>query len=468
MAIYETMKKFLKKSSLLEKTALHVYESIPFGVRNRMLLGPAFVRWTMLLKESDNWDLGRFRDYQFDQVKNLLIHSADSIPYYRKLFSEIGFRPGTMNDFDDFRKIPFLFRKKAQEVSEQLVDERLSLGDLLTMPTSGSSGLPLVVRRNRDNYAAFIAFRTKILERAGYVPGAREVMFWPMVSLGRKTLLPYMRYGDKLILSIRHLTPDWLRQTVKAMADFKPRYVMGFPSVLSVVSSYIKHENPVDFSTLKSVVTYAERMDEWQRSLIEDAFGVKVFSMYAMVESPVIGGECEHAQTMHLHPLYGYTEFADISGECKEIVATGLTTAVMPFIRYLTGDVVTQSRDFCELCGRYHTVVDSIEGRINDFLIGRGGEIIPRLMPWIKTFPNVQQFQFLQRDPGETMLMLVKTVRYTERDTVQIRSRLDSMLGVMKDCIKIEIEFVDEIPATLSGKARMVSQHLDVRSYLKT
>jgi len=64
--------------------------------------------------------------------------------------------------------------------------------------------------------------------------------------------------------------------------------------------------------------------------------------------------------------------------------------------------------------------------------------------------------------------MIMKTERYTDRDTGQIKSWLDTMLGTMKNSICIEIEFVDEIPSTLSGKANMVSQYLDIRSFLKT
>jgi len=113
-------------------------------------------------------------------------------------------------------------------------------------------------------------------------------------------------------------------------------------------------------------------------------------------------------------------------------------------------------------------VVDSLQGRINDFLIGKSGEIIPRLMPWIKTFPNVRQFSFYQEEPGRAVLFISRAEGYTDRDTEVIKFWLDSMLGIMKDAISIEIEFVDHIPLPESGKTRMVTQKLDVRSFLKT
>jgi hypothetical protein len=112
-------------------------------------------------------------------------------------------------------------------------------------------------------------------------------------------------------------------------------------------------------------------------------------------------------------------------------------------------------------------VVDSLQGRINDFLIGKSGEIIPRLMPWIKTFPNVRQFRFHQEEPGRAELFISRGEGYTDRNTEEITFWLDSMLGIMRDSISITIEFIDQITLPESGKTRMVTQKLDVRSFLK-
>lgn len=468
MNFQETIKKFLKRNSLLEHQALNLYETIPYRIRNRVLLGPAFVRWTTLLKQSEDWDRETFRAYQFEQIRKLLMHAAEHIPHYRKTFGEAGFSPDGLKDLDDFRRVPLLLREEVRDEPARLVDERRPVSTLMVAPTSGSSGVPLRIYRNREGRSAFLAFRTSILGRAGYIPGAREVMFWPMVNLGRHMSLPYIKYGRKLILSIRHLTQDWLRRFVKMISDFGPEHILGFPSVLSVVCSFIRHENPVVFPQLKSVISYAENIYDWQKTLIQETLGVRVFSMYSMTECPVIGGECEKTYNMHLHPLYGYTEFMDSTDGYKEIIATGFATRCMPFIRYRTGDLVTEYSDSCPACGRYHTVVGSLHGRVNDLIIGKGGEIIPRLMPWIKTFPNVRQFQFYQEEPGKAYLFILRGERYSYRDTEEIRSWLDNMLGIMKESISIEIEFVDAIPLPPSGKAVMVFQKLDVRSFLKT
>lgn len=419
------------------------------------------------MRESEDWDHEKFRVYQFDRLKHLLIHAGTNVPYYRELFSVGGFHPEKIQDFDDIRKIPPLLRQTVRDSGSELIDERVKRATLMTMPTSGSSGIPLVVYKDKATEAAFLAFRANILKRAGYAPGSREVMFWPMVMPGGRRNLPYVILGNKLVLSIRCLTPEWLGKFVKMISDFKPEFIMGFPSVLSVLSSYIKHNGPAAFTKLKSVISYAETIYDWQRTLIGETFGVRVFSMYSMVERSAIGGECEHVERLHFHPLFGFAEFFDSAGGHREVVATGFTNQVMPLIRYRTGDLVTGGGASCPGCGRCHTVVDSVRGRIDDFLIGKDGEIIPRLMPWIKTFSNVRQFQFFQEEPGRAALKIVRGGGYSDDDTSQIRGWLDNMLGIMKDVVSIEIEFIDHIPAGLSGKTRMVAQKLDVRTFLK-
>jgi phenylacetate-CoA ligase len=190
--------------------------------------------------------------------------------------------------------------------------------------------------------------------------------------------------------------------------------------------------------------------------------------MYSLTERAAIGGECEYSEDLHIHPLFAYTELLDLKGGYKEMVSTGFTNYAMPFIRYRTGDIVTDCSETCNKCGRNHIMVGNIEGRADDFLVGRSGEIIPRLMPWIRIFQNVRQFQFLQEEQGRAYLKIVKAKEYSDGDTHIIKSKLEDMLGPMKNTIAIEIVFVENIPPLSSGKIKMVEQKLEIRKLLET
>lgn len=466
MDLLNNLKKFLKSSKVLEGLAYKVYGGIPYRVYEKFTYGTSYSFWTALLKESRTWDIQRVEEYQIEQLKTLLVHSSKNVPYYGKSFSEFGFNPEKIQSLDDIKVLPYLTKEIIRDRPDEFVDTSVPLKSLIPKLTSGSTGIPMTIYRNKMAVSAFHAFRADLLNRIGHTHRSKEVMFWNMIELGKDKNLPFMKYGNKLILSGRHLSNEWLSKYVDMMWNFKPEFISGFPSTLSIFATFVKNGNNLNLKNLKAIIVYAETLYDWQRKLIEEVFKVRVFSMYAMTELAVIGGECEYSNSVHFYPQYGLTEFKAIDSGYSEVIVTGFTNYAMPFIRYRTGDIVTTTKEFCNKCGRYHQIADSIEGRINDFLIGRKGEIIPRLMPWIKTFPNIKQCQFFQEEPGKVILKLIKTEAYSDTDSDYIILKFKESLGPMSNSLDIEIVFVDNISATSSGKINLVDQRLNVREFL--
>jgi len=461
--IYEVIKKFLKLSASTEKAALEIYERLPLSLRYRVLYGPVFLRWLKVLKEAEEWDQERLYAFQFEQTRNLLMNAMAHVPYYKNLFRRYGYQPEKMQSFDDFRTLPFLDKEIVRDHSTALIDERLSLKYLSRKSTGGSSGIPVTIYRSRANEAAFLAFRTNILDRIHYKPTSKDVMFWAEVQVGNKSV-PYKRYGHRLILSVRYLAGKWIQEYLDMIRQFEPEYILGYSSVLAFLSNFIKLNRISPYRNIKAVIPYSETLYDWQRKLIEESFGCRVFSMYGMTEHAAIGGECEHSTGMHLHPLYGITEFEECFQGYKEIVVTGFTNYEMPFIRYRTGDLVSEHSAFCSACGRTHITVGTIEGRSHSFLIGKNGEVIPSLSSWIGIFHNVLQYQFVQKKRGVVCLNMVPTKAFSESNKDDILHELDTIFARRKDAIKVELNFVDHIPKTSSGKTNMVEQQLDLNS----
>lgn len=450
----------------MERASLEVYERLPLTFRNRLFFGAPFFQWLALLEESENWDRERIAAFQFERMKNLLEHSMKNVPYYRKLFSLIDFDPGRMSTPDDLRLVPPLDKRTVRDNPVDFIDERIPYRSLIRRPTSGSTGIPLTIYGSGENRAAFHAFRANLLGRIGHTPRSREVSFWSMITLGGKERLPFLRYGDKLALSIRHLSDEWLPRFYEMLRKLDPEYLSGYPSALLVFSSFVRKNNLPHPANLRAVISYAETLYDWQRRKVEEALGTRVFSMYGAAEQVAIGAECEFSSHLHFHPLYGLVELEDTASGHKEIIATGFTNPAMPLIRYRTGDLVGEYTDSCPQCKRNHGTFRVIEGRIQDFLVGKNGQIIPRLMLWTKIFVNTLQYQFCQEEPGRACLRIVRAETYKESDTADIKAKLAEMLGPLKNIIDVEIEFVGEIPRGPSGKYRLVDQRLDMRSFL--
>jgi phenylacetate-CoA ligase len=464
--IYEIAKKLLRLSPAAERAALDIYERLPLPLRYKVFYGTTFLRWLTLLKESENWDKDRLYAYQLEQTINLLIHSMKHVPYYRKLFHSIGFQPKKIQSFDDLRRLPYLNKEEVRDNSIEFTDESIPLRSLIRKATGGSSGIPMTVYRSKESSAAVHAFRASILSRIGHTPKAREVMLWHYVQLGNKSV-PFMRYGNRLILSMRYLTVEWLFKYLDMIRKFKPEYILGYPSWLTILSTIIKHHNLPPYQGLRAVISYSETLYKWQRELMEESFGSRVFSMYAMNEFSAIGGECEGSKSIHFHPIYGLIELIETIQGYKEIVATGFTNYAMPLIRYRTGDLVTGYTEFCHACGRHHKIVEKIEGRSHEFLVGKKNELIDIRPLWIASFPNILQCQFFQEEPGRVFLKIVPSKTFSEINRSYIQGKLDEILVPNKEAIDIEVVITDHVERTSSGKINMIVQKLDVQRFTR-
>ncbi len=130
-----------------------------------------------------------------------------------------------------------------------------------------------------------------------------------------------------------------------------------------------------------------------------------------MVEESAMALECE-AGSLHVFPDCGYVEILDDDdrpcppGEIGEIVATSFIREAQQFVRYRTGDMAEWSAETCS-CGRDTPILASIEGRLDDVLVGRDGRRLGRLSTVPKHLPGIVFMQFVQEEPGQVLVRVV-------------------------------------------------------------
>jgi phenylacetate-CoA ligase len=74
-------------------------------------------------------------------------------------------------------------------------------------------------------------------------------------------------------------------------------------------------------------------------------------------------------------------------------------------------------------------------------------------------FDRVLQVQFYQRQRGKVELRIKRRQDYSEQDSLNILKALNEKMG---DTVAISLSFVDEIPLSPRGKARLVIQELEI------
>jgi len=130
----------------------------------------------------------------------------------------------------------------------------------------------------------------------------------------------------------------------------------------------------------------------------------------------------------------------------------------MPLLRYRLGDTVTVSTEYCP-CGKRLRVISDLEGRSVDFVVTNSDRVIygSFFVGIFLPIKGIARYQVHQYKKGEIVIYLVKNKAFTE-DEIQ---RLISNLGqIFRDDLAFEIEYVDEIIISPSGKRRSFISHI--------
>jgi phenylacetate-CoA ligase len=149
------------------------------------------------------------------------------------------------------------------------------------------------------------------------------------------------------------------------------------------------------------------------------------------------------------------------SGEKGRVITTDLINYAVPFIRYDTQDYVTKSKEKCS-CGRNLLPIEKIDGRDSDILITPKGKylIVHNFTGYFEWIDSVEQFQIRQDKIDEFDIILIVNSKYTHEIERKIFKYWEEYIN---ENVKIEINVVDDIPLTKSGKRRFLIRNKDIK-----
>ena len=103
---------------------------------------------------------------QLRQLRLVLGHCAEQVPYYQRLFAEHGIVPAHIQSLADFRTIPLLSRQLYQQHFTDLTVRQLPLGTVKATAgfTSGTNGVPVQVQQTNDVIQWWFACMLRDLE----------------------------------------------------------------------------------------------------------------------------------------------------------------------------------------------------------------------------------------------------------------------------------------------------------------
>ncbi len=422
------------------------------------------------LQRSCWWSRDELLAYQLQSLSRLLDHAYANVPYYREVFDDRGLVPEDIQTLDDLTLLPFLTREDLQNNLPALKARNYPDSAFEYVTTGGSTGIPVGFYYEKGvSRAREWAFMKTQWDRVGYRFGDRCVVLRGYIVGTPRTGVYWKKtlFGRWLLMSSHHMTEETLPSYIEQIRRFKPRFIQSYPSTAVMLARFMVDHGVDPFPTVKAILCGSENLYPWQRTLLTEAFGCRVFSWYGNSEQTVLAGECEESTSYHIFPEYGIVELigrdgnpVSRSGEMGEVVATNLTNYVCPLIRYRTRDVAVATEKRCS-CGRQYPLLEKVEGRLQEFIVTRNGDLISvtPINYESEAFENIKQFQMYQEKMGELVLKVVRKPTYTEEDTQQLVKELRCQLG---DGVDVHVRFVDEIPRTEGGKFRYLIQNLPI------
>ena len=447
----------------------YIYSLIPPRFRYNKVFWETYA----FLQQSQWWSKDKLKQYQIQQLSKLLRHAYENVPYYRGVFDERGLKPEMVRDISDLRKLPFLTKEIIRKNPLDFMAGNYSKSKLRYTTTGGSTGTPLgFYQDGRMSDAKELAFTVTLLNRAGFRIGDKSVILRGNVVESAKDgkFWEYDPINRNLILSSYHMNEENLVLYVDKIREFKPDFIQGYPSAITILARFMKENGVEHFPGVRAILCSSEKLYPGQRLLLEEVLRCRAWSFYGHTEQAVLSGECEKSSYYHLQPEYGITELIDKEeepvpkdGGRGEVIATGFINYAFPFIRYRTGDIAVRSNVECG-CGRNYPLLKKIEGRVQEFIIARDGSSIP-LGPVIfgihePEWTMIKQIQFLQEEPGDITIRIIKSLTSTKKEIERFVQRL--FKARLEGRCNIKVEFVDHIPLTKRGKHRLLIQKLPV------
>ena len=180
---------------------------------------------------------------------------------------------------------------------------------------------------------------------------------------------------------------------------------------------------------------------------IEDSWAARSFDHAGATEVGAWGFDCQAEDgSIHLNELEFIFEVIDPRtgeaiepGTCGELVATNLSRAGMPVLRYRTGDLVELLIDPCECGRRMARIRGGVIGRADDMLIVRGVNLYPSAIDnLIRGLPSIVEYEVeIRRRAGMDDLLLKLEVQdskhFSEAEQVVLasfRSQLNIRVSV--------------------------------------
>lgn len=449
------------------KIAPHFFQNLMITLFNikayKMRYGGDYEKYKKEKENNRNLSLEELKIYQKRRFKKFIDFVIEHSEYYKKNLSSI---PEASN-IDNITSLPIVskedLRKNINKVRVQ-TSERL-----VTLKTGGTTGKSLEVKNFKRNRQEFFGFLDNFRSQYGYKLGEPTAWFSGKKLLNNRDLRKNRFWKTDFYYRVRyystfHIKRDYLKFYLEDLIKFKPKFMVGFPSTMLEIAKY-GLDNNITFpeNTIRAIFPTAESITPYMREIIEGFFKTKIYNQYASSEGAPFIFECREGN-LHIEMQSGVFEVLDENNNptnSGRLVVTSFINEGTPLIRYDIGDsVIMEDLKKTCACGNNNPMVKEILGRKDDFIYSPlNGKInLGNISNTLKGVYGIEKFQVIQNELNSINFKVVRDKEVYSKKSESIF--LENWIDRVGTKMKINIEYVPEIPSEKSGKYRMVKNNI--------
>ncbi|WP_104172920.1 phenylacetate--CoA ligase family protein [Arthrobacter sp. Y81] len=430
-------------------------------------------------RRRDHWDAARITAHQEHALQELRRAAYAGSEFYRRHHAGLHDAPlnrlppvtkaDLMDHFDEAVTTPDL---RLEDLENHLRALTESGGDpgvpwkgrWWAAATAGTTGRRGTFVWNRSEWGTVLASYARANDWAGISAGLTRPLKMALVSSRVPThqsavVGASLRSG--LVPALRLDVTAPMDETVAALNRFQPRILVGYASALKPLAAEQRagrlHISP------QGVMSASEVLSPHTASELEAAWGSAPYDVYAATETAGIASPCTY-RNRHVYEDLLIIEPVDQAGNPvpagttgAKLLVTVLFSRTLPLIRYEMSDTVRLGARGCP-CGRSFTLLEDIEGRIEDVLQlpGKAGKIYvhPIVFHHVLDEAGSAGWQVIQEPSGLRVLLagLVPGVSI-EGVRAAVISALNEA-GVVET--RVDVYLTDHLERTALGKAPFV------------
>jgi len=444
---------------MLEK----LYLNAPFWVQNIMVFIKGYriqkIRFNKVFKKEfelaiENQSKGTD---EIDQIqKNRLtefIKISNKTPFWNSQFKKYDVNLEANDIREELKKLPIISKGDVKENINEIINKEVS-DKIIPMSTSGTTGsgmsFPQTNLMVNRQWAIWWAYRNlhqiEFNTWCGWF-GSKNIV---TASRDKPPYWKINRPGRQVLFSAFHLNKINAPQYYNEIKKRKLTWLHGYPSQLSLFASFVLEGKYEKLPDLKIITIGAESLYDYQKEIIERAFGVPVRQHYGLAEGVANISEDENSNLKIDHE-FCYVELIPVDEDnpnlCR-IIGTNFSNDAFPLIRYDTNDLaeVDIENGIVE--------IKKIIGRSSTYLTLGNGQRFGPISYLFKKMTNINEAQVYQPDLNQLIFRIVRNPQFNEQDEKDLLIEINKRLK--DDSINISIEYVQKIERTAAGKLNPV------------